>query len=250
MSDSKKTDFGFSDIPLEEKTPKVHGLFSRVANHYDLMNDLMSLGAHRLWKHSFIQNLPLCPQQNIIDVAGGTGDIAIGILKQFSYLQPHVTVCDLTQTMIDQGRTKALNQGILKIDWVCGNAEDLPFPDNHFDGYTIAFGLRNVTQKDKSFQEAVRVLKPGGWYRCLEFSHPQHTTFQKIYDAYSFAVLPKLGQLVANDRDAYAYLVESIRMFPKQEELCQMMEQAGLTRVKFQNVWDGLVCIHEGTKAP
>jgi demethylmenaquinone methyltransferase/2-methoxy-6-polyprenyl-1,4-benzoquinol methylase len=242
------TDFGFTRIPLGEKTQKVQGLFSRVANQYDLMNDLMSLGAHRLWKQTFVKSLPLLENQSIIDVAGGTGDIALGILSHFPHLSPKVTVCDLTPSMVEQGRNKAIDQGILNIQWCCGNGESLPFNDNTFDGYTIAFGLRNVTQKEQALQEAIRVLKPGGWFRCLEFSHPQHKTFQKIYDAYSFALLPRLGQWVAQDGDAYQYLVESIRTFPTQHLLCNMLEQAGFHNVEHENLWDGLVAIHQGVK--
>jgi demethylmenaquinone methyltransferase/2-methoxy-6-polyprenyl-1,4-benzoquinol methylase len=248
MTERDTTDFGFSSIPLRDKTEKVQRLFESVANHYDLMNDLMSLGVHRLWKRNFVKDLPMKANQSILDVAGGTGDIALGIMAHFPYLQPKVTVCDLTPPMIEHGRNKAVDQGVLSIQWACGNGETLPFADNTFDGYTIAFGLRNVCQKEKALSEAVRVLKPEGWFRCLEFSHPQHETFGKIYDAYSFSVLPRLGQFVAHDGDAYKYLIESIRTFPTQQVLCDMMGHAGLTGVSYQNMWNGLVAVHKGQK--
>jgi demethylmenaquinone methyltransferase/2-methoxy-6-polyprenyl-1,4-benzoquinol methylase len=242
------THFGFQTVTPEEKTSKVRQVFDSVAQKYDLMNDLMSLGIHRYWKRQFINLLPLKKHQKILDVAGGTGDIARLIQQTHPHLDLEVTVCDLTPAMVIVGRDRALNDALIhNLYWVCGNGEHLPLPDRSMDIYTIAFGLRNVTHIDRALREAVRVLKPGGFFACLEFSNVDHPLWQKIYDLYSFAVLPWLGELIAKDRESYQYLVESIRRFPPQEHLAHMMRQAGMQQVSWQNWLGGISCIHIGT---
>jgi demethylmenaquinone methyltransferase/2-methoxy-6-polyprenyl-1,4-benzoquinol methylase len=241
------TDFGFEEIPLREKAKKVQDLFGRVASSYDLMNDLMSLGVHRLWKQNFIHRLPLKENQTILDVAGGTGDIAIGIQKAYPHLGLKVMVCDLTLPMIEEGRNNAINKGILHdLHWCNGSAESLPIPDQSIDIYTIVFGLRNVADKEKALLEAYRVLKPGGHFFCLEFSHPVLPILSKAYDTYSFKVLPLLGKYVAKDQDAYQYLVESIRQFPDQQTLIDKMNTAGFKETAYENWWGGIAAIHWG----
>lgn len=243
------TDFGFKEIPLHEKAKKVQDLFDRVASSYDLMNDLMSLGVHRLWKQTFIHRLPLREKQIILDVAGGTGDIAIGIQKTYCHLDLSVVVCDLTFAMIEEGRNNAINKGIIRnLDWCNASAENLPIPDQSIDIYTIAFGLRNIADKEKALLEARRVLKPNGHFFCLEFSHPVLPLLSKLYDTYSFHVLPFLGKYVAQDQDAYQYLVESIRQFPSQEMLLEKMKLTGFTDVSYENWWGGIAALHWGLK--
>lgn len=242
------TDFGFKEIPLQEKAKKVQDLFGRVASSYDLMNDLMSLGVHRLWKQNFIHRLPLKENQIILDVAGGTGDIAINIQKTYPHLNLKVVVCDLTLPMIKEGRNNAINKGVLhNLYWCNGSAENLPIPDQSTDIYTIVFGLRNVADKEKALLEAARVLKPGGHFFCLEFSQPIIPMLSKIYDIYSFNVLPFLGKYVAKDQDAYQYLVESIRQFPDQKTLVQKMNNAGFKEAAYENWWGGIAAMHWGT---
>lgn len=249
MAPSDFTDFGFNRIPLKDKTKKVQELFSRVASRYDLMNDLMSLGAHRFWKQTFIKRLPLKKGDTVLDVAGGTGDIAIGIKKTYPHLDLNVIVCDLTPSMVEEGRDRAINQGHLnKLYWTSGNGEALPVPDNSVDLYTIAFGLRNVADKEQVLTEAKRVLKPGGSFFCLEFSHPVLPLLSKAYDTYSFNVLPILGKYVANDQDAYQYLVESIRQFPDQETLLHKMKEIGFSETAYENWWGGITALHFGKK--
>lgn len=239
------TDFGFKEIPLEEKAKKVQDLFGRVASSYDLMNDLMSLGVHRLWKQNFIHRLPLKEKQTILDVAGGTGDIAINIQKAYPHLDLEVMVCDLTLPMIEEGRNNAINKGVLhNLYWCNGSAENLPIPDQSIDIYTIVFGLRNVADKEKALLEASRVLKPGGHFFCLEFSQPIIPMLSKAYDIYSFSVLPLLGKYIAKDHDAYQYLVESIRQFPDQKTLLQKMNYAGLKKAAYENWWGGIAALH------
>ncbi len=246
---SKLTDFGFDEIPLKDKTKKVQELFSRVSSRYDLMNDLMSLGAHRLWKKMFIRQLPLKRGDTVLDVAGGTGDIAIGIKNAYPHLNLNVIVCDLTPSMVEEGRDRAINKGQLsKLHWTCGNGETLPISDNSVDLYTIAFGLRNVADKEQALKEANRVIKPGGSFFCLEFSHPVLPFLSKAYDAYSFNVLPILGKYVANDQDAYQYLVESIRQFPDQEAFLYKMKTAGFSETRYENWWSGIIALHVGKK--
>jgi demethylmenaquinone methyltransferase/2-methoxy-6-polyprenyl-1,4-benzoquinol methylase len=212
------------------------------------MNDLMSVGVHRLWKSTLIDLLAPRNGEHFIDVAGGTGDIAFRILARLTQSAgTSVTVCDLTPAMLETGRARGIDRGLLQgIDWIAGNAEALPFADRSFDAYTIAFGLRNVTHIDKALEEARRVLKPGGRFFCLEFSRVASEPLSRLYDLYSFELLPRLGQWVAGDRDSYQYLVESIRRFPPQRELAAMIEAAALARVKFRNLTGGIAAIHSG----
>ncbi len=235
--------FGFEDIAANEKTQKVQDLFGRVASSYDLMNDLMSGGLHRLWKREMIKTLAPLANMHILDVAGGTGDIAFGILKQ----QPlaTVTICDLTPGMLTEGRKKATQTSI---QWVCGDAAYLPFPKHTMDAYTIAFGLRNVTEMQAALCEAHRVLKPGGRFLCLEFSQVQYPVLRDLYEKYSFSIIPKIGGWVAQDEMAYQYLVESIARFPPQEELKQMLCDAEFEQVTYSNLSGGIAAIHSGWK--
>ncbi len=243
----QKVSFGFSDIPETEKQGKVQGLFSNVAQKYDLMNDIMSLGQHRLWKNMFINHMNPQPNKAYLDVAGGTGDIALRIANKIKSGQA-ITILDLTHNMLVEGlkRTDAYNQDIRRI---CGDAENLPFEDNSFDYYTISYGIRNVTHIDKALREAYRVLKSGGKFMCLEFSHVELPILNKIYDRYSFDILPKMGKMFANDADSYRYLAESIRRFPKQEKFLLMLKQAGFKQASFINLSGGITAIHTGFKA-
>jgi demethylmenaquinone methyltransferase / 2-methoxy-6-polyprenyl-1,4-benzoquinol methylase len=246
---SHAVDFGARDVPEEEKERLVRAVFHRVAPHYDLMNDLMSGGIHRWWKDVMVAWLKPRAGQVLLDVAGGTGDIA---LRALSHLAPpglfapgRVVVCDASERMLKLGRSRALDRGILTgIDWVCADAERLPANDRSVDLYTIAFGLRNVTRIDTALAEARRVLRPGGRFVCLEFA-PEITPFlQPIYDLYSFGFVPLLGAIVTGDREAYSYLVESIRRFPRQGELADMIARAGLDRVRFRNLTGGVAALH------
>lgn len=235
-------DFGFREVRAEEKSRLVRGVFDSVATRYDIMNDLMSLGIHRAWKAEFVSWLAPRPDMHLLDVAGGTGDIAFRFLEKGGN---RVTVCDLTEEMVLVGRDRAVDRGILGgVDWVVGNAEALPFPDCSVDAYTIAFGLRNVTHIDKALAEARRVLRPGGRFMCLEFSHLVWTWAEPLYDRYSFSVLPVLGQMVAHDRESYEYLAESIRRFPPQDELVERIAAAGLEQAKYRNLSGGIAAIH------
>jgi demethylmenaquinone methyltransferase/2-methoxy-6-polyprenyl-1,4-benzoquinol methylase len=243
------THFGFTDVPIAEKSARVGAVFDSVAARYDLMNDLMSAGVHRLWKATFVRRLGLRPGAHVLDVAGGTGDIAFRMLDRLAG-DGRVTVCDINREMLAVGATRAIDRGFLPaagaLDWVCGDAEALPFADMSVDAYTIAFGLRNVTRIDRALAEARRVLTPGGRFFCLEFSHVVVPVLAALYERYSFAVLPRIGQLVASDRDAYQYLVESIRRFPPQNELLERMAAAGLSRGRYENLSGGIVAIHSG----
>lgn len=239
---TQTTHFGYKTVEEAEKASLVRAVFDAVAPNYDLMNDLMSLGIHRLWKDAFIDAIRPRPGEHLLDVAGGTGDIAFRFLKRGG---AEVTVCDINAEMLKVGRERAIDKGFLKgLDWVVGDAEALPVPDASFDAYTIAFGLRNVTHIDKALAEAKRVLKPGGRFFCLEFSRVVLPVFDKLYDAYSFSVLPWLGAKVAGNADAYQYLAESIRRFPGQEGLVEMMEEAGLEKCAFRNLSGGIAAIH------
>jgi demethylmenaquinone methyltransferase/2-methoxy-6-polyprenyl-1,4-benzoquinol methylase len=235
-------DFGYRKVPAEDKARLVRGVFDSVASRYDLMNDLMSLGIHRLWKAALIDRLAPRPGMRLLDVAGGTGDIA------FRFLQAggeQVTVCDLTPEMVAIGRDRAIDRGVLHgIEWAVGDAEALPFEDCSFDAYTIAFGLRNVTHMERALAEARRVLRPGGHFLCLEFSRLAWRWLEPLYDRYSFTVLPALGEAVAGDRESYEYLAESIRRFPPQEELAAMIGAANLSRVAYRNCSGGIAAIH------
>ncbi len=243
------TDFGFERVTFPEKTAKVKQLFSNVANHYDMMNDIMSFGLHRCWKKAFIHRLPLAFNQNILDVAGGTGDIAMHLKKSYAHLGLNITVCDLTLEMVQRGRDRAINQGIVNtLDWCCGNAEQLPLPDSSFDLYTVAFGMRNVSDRPKALAEAWRVLKPGGWFFCLEFSQVDNVLFKKAYDLYSFQILPRVGGWVAKNQDAYRYLAESIRQFPNQRQWQADIHHAGFKQVFYEDWMGGMVALHWACK--
>ena len=232
---------------MTEKTARVRAVFDSVAHRYDLMNDLMSGGVHRLWKSSLIDQLNPQPGMNIVDVAGGTGDIARRILARCDGTA-RVTICDINASMLAAGRDRSIDQGQLAghgaPNLVCGNAEQLPFADASLDAYTIAFGLRNVTHIDKALAEARRVLRPGGHFLCLEFSRVAVPLLEPLYDRYSFTVLPRLGALVARDRDSYIYLAESIRKFPPQDALVQMLRDADFGQVSFRNLSAGIAAIH------
>lgn len=243
------TDFGFKTIKEDEKEKRVHDLFEGVSNKYDLMNDLMSVGLHRYWKEHFVKSLPIALNQKILDLASGTGDIAFKIFQKYRAFAPHITLCDLTEGMINQAKDKAINKGYLhQLDFIISSAEHLAFDDNYFDGVTLSFGLRNTTHKDSVLKEVFRVLKPGGWFSCLEFSKPKCHLFSKVYDLYSFHVIPVMGRFVAKDENAYQYLVESIRQFPDQETLKIMMSDSGFRNVVYENMSNGIVTIHTGFK--
>jgi demethylmenaquinone methyltransferase / 2-methoxy-6-polyprenyl-1,4-benzoquinol methylase len=245
---SGRTDFGFRRVPEAEKAPLIRAIFDSVAERYDVMNDLMSGGIHRLWKSEMVAALKPRPGQRLLDVAGGTGDIALRVfprLAQGGSAKSSAVVCDVSQSMLAIGRARALDQGILTgIEWVCGDAERLPVADRSVDLYTLGFGLRNVTHIDRALAEARRVLKPGGRFLCLEFTPEITPLLQPLYDLYSFQFVPLLGQVVTGDRDAYAYLVESIRRFPRQSELAEMIAGAGLDQVKFRNLTGGVAALH------
>lgn len=247
----KQTHFGYSDVPEGEKANLVRGVFSSVASRYDVMNDLMSGGTHRIWKNAMIDWLAPRPGWHVLDVAGGTGDIAFRILDRLAKRgeAAEVTVCDLTEDMLREGRARSEGERFTEqLTWVNGDAMALPFGDNTFDAYTIAFGIRNVTRIGDALAEAFRVLRPGGRFLCLEFSSMTVPMAQKAYDAYSFNVIPRIGQVVASDRDSYQYLVESIRRFPDQEAFGGMIGAAGFEQVKWRNLTGGVAALHSGWK--
>ncbi len=241
--------FGFKNVREETRQSLVNAVFARVASRYDLMNDLMSGGLHRLWKEALINWLG--PSRSakgarLIDVAGGTGDIASRFLKAAAE-DAKAVICDISPEMIEEGRCRlAEKPWATRLQFVQGNAEALPFPDKSFSAYTIAFGIRNVTHIDKALSEAYRVLKPGGRFLCLEFSEVQMPLLDDVYDAYSHHVIPRLGELVAGDADAYRYLVESIRRFPNQETFAAMIRTAGFARVQYRDLSGGIAAIHSG----
>lgn len=238
--------FGYRDVPRAEKAGMVREVFESVAPRYDLMNDLMSGGVHRLWKNALVDAVHARPGEKLLDVAGGTGDIAFRLLQRQGG-QPDVTVCDINPAMLGVGRDRAIDRGLLHgLTWTTGDAEKLPFPDRSFDAYTIAFGLRNVTDIDQALREAHRVLKPGGRYFCLEFSKVTSAPVGRFYDAYSERALPFFGRLVARDAESYRYLHESIRRFPPQRELAERMRAAGFERVTWRNMTFGVVALHTG----
>jgi len=240
--------FGQRSVSPEQKTSLVRGVFDNVAEKYDLMNDLMSGGVHRLWKDQFVRKIRPRPGLHYLDVAGGTGDIAFRIRQKTSPDTP-ITLCDLNAEMLSVGRDRAMNKGYVSgFDWVTGNAEALPFDDASMDIYTIAFGLRNVTHIDTALKEAFRVLRPGGRFYCLEFSRVNEPFLRRLYDAYSYTAIPRIGQIVAKDRDSYQYLVESIRAFPAQKQLCRRLAGAGFTRPAYENLTFGVAAIHQAVK--
>jgi demethylmenaquinone methyltransferase/2-methoxy-6-polyprenyl-1,4-benzoquinol methylase len=242
-SDNRETDFGFRRVPEAEKAPLVRAVFNSVAERYDLMNDLMSAGIHRWWKSEMVHWLSPRPRQRLIDVAGGTGDVARRAMPRLT--DGLAVVCDANPQMLEAGRARAIDDGILGgIEWLCGDAEALPFADRSFDLYTIAFGLRNVTRIDQALGEARRVLKPGGRFLCLEFTPAVAPLLQPLYDLYSFHLLPLIGEIVTGNRDAYTYLVESIRRFPGQSELSERIASAGFDRARFRNLTGGIAALH------
>ena len=253
---SEKTDFGYMKVSLPEKTRRVQAVFKKVAPRYDLMNDLMSLGIHRLWKDALVREAAPRPGMAILDVAGGTGDIAQRLVRRRDYShehasidQPPLLICDLNPAMLNQGRDRLMDQGLAgMIQWIVGDAQFLPVPDASIDLVTIAFGLRNITDKTQALKEAYRVLKTGGRFLCLEFSQPDHPWLKRAYDVYSFAALPRLGKIIAGDAAAYRYLAESIRMFPRPDHLAAMMRQAGFNHVYHRLFSGGIVALHSGTR--
>ncbi len=242
------THFGYQSVPESEKAGKVAEVFHSVAAKYDLMNDLMSAGIHRLWKRFTIELSGVRPGNRVLDIAGGTGDLT----RQFSRLvgpAGEVVLADINASMLKVGRDRLLDRGAAgNIRFVQADAEKLPFPDNHFDVVTIAFGLRNVTHKEDALRSMLRVLKPGGRLLVLEFSKPSNGLLSKAYDTYSFSLLPMMGKLITNDADSYRYLAESIRMHPDQETLKEMMADAGFERVSYHNMTGGIVALHRGIK--
>ncbi|MDO9639088.1 MAG: bifunctional demethylmenaquinone methyltransferase/2-methoxy-6-polyprenyl-1,4-benzoquinol methylase UbiE [Pseudotabrizicola sp.] len=245
--DKGTTHFGYQTVPEGDKAGMVHGVFTRVASKYDIMNDLMSGGVHRLWKDAMMDWLAPRPGQRLLDVAGGTGDVAFRFLNRAPGAS--AVVCDLTESMLVAGRQRAEADSMAdRLGWVVGDAMALPFESNSFDVYTISFGIRNVTRIADALSEAYRVLRPGGRLMVLEFSQIPNDLMQKAYDLYSFNVIPLMGQIVAGDRDSYQYLVESIRKFPDQEAFATMIRQAGFDLVKYRNQTMGIAALHSGWK--
>lgn len=239
------THFGYKDVARDEKVNLVRGVFDSVAENYDIMNDLMSVGLHRLWKRSTIAEAGVKPGHRVLDLAGGTGDLAIAFARLVGD-SGRVVLADINGAMLEQGRRRVVDAGVGgRVDIAQVNAEELPFEDHSFDRITIAFGLRNVTDKDAALRSIYRVLKPGGKLLILEFSKP-HESLRPAYDLYSFKVLPVMGKLVARDSESYQYLAESIRMHPDQETLKRMMEDAGFERCRYRNFSAGIVALHIG----
>ena len=245
MTSPESVSFGYEDVTPEEKTARVGEVFSSVAKKYDVMNDAMSVGMHRLWKDRFVARVKPREDEQILDMAGGTGDIAFRMAREGA----SITVSDINQDMLDVGIERAMQRGIDGLVWSRQNAEELAFPPRMFDAYTIAFGIRNVTRIEAALAEAHRVLKFGGRFFCLEFSTTEWPGFKEAYDAYSHHLVPKLGQMIAGDAESYRYLVESIRRFPPMPRFAQMIRNAGFTRVKVEPILGGLVAIHSGWKA-
>ncbi|HEU0222984.1 MAG TPA: bifunctional demethylmenaquinone methyltransferase/2-methoxy-6-polyprenyl-1,4-benzoquinol methylase UbiE [Paracoccaceae bacterium] len=242
----RTTHFGFDEIPEAEKAGRVQEVFTSVASRYDLMNDAMSLGIHRLWKDALIDWLAPRPDLRLLDVAGGTGDVAFRFLRRGGGA---AVVCDMNEDMLAEGRRRAVAEGLSdRLDWVRGDAMALPFGDRTFGAYTISFGIRNVTRPEAALSEAYRVLRRGGRFLCLEFSRVPNEGLRWLYDRYSFGVIPRLGGILAGDRESYQYLVESIRRFPNQENFAAMIRGAGFELVKYRNLSFGVVAIHSGWK--
>ena len=240
------THFGYEQVANSEKAGRVREVFDSVASRYDLMNDLMSMGVHRLWKRFALAQTGLRPGQQALDVAGGTGDLSIGMARQVGR-EGQVALTDINENMLGEGRGRLVDAGIVgNVRCAVADAEKLPFPDREFDCVMIGFGLRNVTDKPAALAEMFRVLRPGGQLLVLEFSHPVAPGLKPVYDAYSFGVLPLLGKLVAGDSDSYRYLAESIRMHPKQDELKALFEEAGFEQCRYHNLTGGIVALHRG----
>ncbi|MBF9057682.1 bifunctional demethylmenaquinone methyltransferase/2-methoxy-6-polyprenyl-1,4-benzoquinol methylase UbiE [Rhodobacterales bacterium HKCCSP123] len=243
----RTTHFGYQTVDETEKAGLVHGVFTNVASKYDIMNDVMSVGIHRVWKDAMMDWLAPRDGQRLLDVAGGTGDVAFRFLKRAPGAS--ATVLDMTESMLIEGQKRAeASQMAEKLDWIVGDAMALPFEDNSFDRYTISFGIRNVTRIPDALSEAFRVLRPGGRLMVLEFSQLPHDGLQKLYDLYSFNVIPRMGQVIAGDRDSYQYLVESIRRFPDQETFATMIRDAGFEQVSYRNLSMGIAALHSGWK--
>ncbi|NOQ36935.1 MAG: bifunctional demethylmenaquinone methyltransferase/2-methoxy-6-polyprenyl-1,4-benzoquinol methylase UbiE [Methylococcaceae bacterium] len=248
MTDQNTTHFGYKQVNTDEKVKLVRGVFDSVAARYDVMNDLMSLGIHRVWKHIAIQLTNVRSGDKVLDLAGGTGDLTIQFEKRVGKTG-EVVLADINSEMLRTGRDRLIDKGLTgNIRYAQVNAECLPFADNTFDCVSIAFGLRNVTDKDAALRSILRVLKPGGRLLILEFSHPTDKITETVYDFYSFKLLPKIGKIVAKDEESYRYLAESIRMHPKQDELKKMMEDAGFERCEYFNMTQGIVAAHRGYK--
>jgi len=250
MSDNKYTNFGFRKVLFSEKQSLVNNVFSSVASKYDLMNDLMSFGVHRLWKREFLSLIPDY-SGDLLDVAGGSGDISLGYYKKavVSGKNPRITLCDINIDMLQAARSKCIDNNILgNIDIVVGDAMELPFPDNSFDYLTIAFGIRNVSDIGKALGEFKRVLKKGGKFLCLEFSQVDSVFLSKVYKMYSFNIIPKIGKMIANDENSYQYLVESINKFPTKERFAEMIKDTGFQGVGHIPLSSGIVAIHYGYK--
>jgi len=241
---SEAVSFGYQTVDPEEKTRRVGAVFSNVAAKYDVMNDAMSAGMHRLWKEQFVRRVKPQPGEAILDMAGGTGDIAFRLADRGAA----VTVADINQDMLDVGLARAVKRGIDTLVWSRQNAEQLSYPDRSFDAYTIAFGIRNVTHIDRALAEAFRVLKFGGRFFCLEFSTAQWPGFKDAYDYYSHKIVPRIGKAIAHDEDSYRYLIESIRRFPPMPEFERMIRAAGFEQTKVEPILGGLVAIHSGWK--
>lgn len=248
MSDKKTTHFGYEQVAVEEKAERVADVFHSVASRYDLMNDLMSGGIHRLWKRFTIELSAVRTGHKVLDIAGGTGDLSYQFAKLVG-AEGQVILADINASMLNVGRDRLLDRGLSgNIQFAQADAQYLPFPDNTFDCITIAFGLRNVTDKDLALRSMLRVLKPGGRLLVLEFSKPQNSLLEKVYDTYSFKVLPLMGKLITNDADSYRYLAESIRMHPDQHTLKAMMQDAGFENTEYHNMTGGIVALHKGIK--
>ncbi|MBS0481590.1 MAG: class I SAM-dependent methyltransferase [Proteobacteria bacterium] len=241
---SEQVSFGYEEVSPEEKTARVGAVFSSVAKKYDIMNDAMSGGLHRLWKDKFVRRVKPQPHEQILDMAGGTGDIAFRLAQAGAA----VTVSDINQDMLDVGIERAMERGFDSLVWSRQNAEELTFPDRFFDAYTIAFGIRNVTRIDAALAEAHRVLKHGGRFYCLEFSTTEWPGFKEAYDVYSHRLVPKIGSAIAGDAESYRYLIESIRRFPAMPEFERMIREAGFVRTRVEPILGGLVAIHSGWK--
>jgi demethylmenaquinone methyltransferase/2-methoxy-6-polyprenyl-1,4-benzoquinol methylase len=246
--DNRTTHFGFQTVDEDQKAGMVHEVFTNVASKYDIMNDVMSMGIHRVWKDAMMDWLAPRPDQHLLDVAGGTGDVAFRFLSRAGSTA-RATVLDMTASMLEEGRKRAEAEQLSeRLEWIVGDAMALPFEANTFDVYTISFGIRNVTRIPDALSEAYRVLKPGGRLMVLEFSQLPNPAMQKAYDLYSFNVIPTMGKIIANDRDSYQYLVESIRKFPDQETFASMIREAGFDQVKYRNLTMGIAALHSGWK--